>query len=435
VGARPFLIAWNVNLNTKNRRAALELAFHVREMGRAKRDEQGEIQGIVEAIRDITGRMEIERRLLQKDAQLRETRRRLNDILANSLDIIFLADSSGRILAFNEGAVRSLGYTVDEVSGRHAATLAEVPDVLKDLLETSRREGHATGYELHLRHKNGETVICNLSLTAYGEPGADPHEIIGIGRDITTRVRLQEEVLRKEQLATIGKMAVGVAHEINNPLAVIDTIAGFIDDTVREEQGDLPPATVESLHRSIERMRHQVKRAMSFTHSLLGFARKPVGGAQQIDLIGLLDDSIELLAPEIKQRAIEVRRDFDESLPRPVTDPMLLQQVFVNLLTNAVDALDEKRAGPRTLEVGAARAPDGRVAIYVQDNGIGIPPGSHAEIFELFHTTKPPGKGTGIGLAIVLDIVKRLGAEIDVASQPGEGSRFTVTLPLDQGAS
>jgi signal transduction histidine kinase len=170
---------------------------------------------------------------------------------------------------------------------------------------------------------------------------------------------------------------------------------------------------------------------MSFTHSLLGFARKQRGGTQQVDLVGLLDESIELLAPEIKQRAVEIRRNYDGTLPGPFTDPTLLQQVLVNLLTNAVDAVNEKQGEPGWIEVETRRASDGRVAISVHDNGIGIDPKERAEIFELFHTSKPPGKGTGIGLAIVLDIVRRLGAEIDVESEPGVGSRFTVTLPRE----
>ena len=115
----------------------------------------GAIRGVVEAIRDITDRMEIERKLLQKDAQLSQTRHRLNEILANSRDIIFLADAEGRILNFNEGAERSLGYAADEVRGRPAASLAESPEAVDELIELTRREGHATGYELRLRHRDG----------------------------------------------------------------------------------------------------------------------------------------------------------------------------------------------------------------------------------------------------------------------------------------
>ena len=413
------------------------VASHREESGRERfasiraaplRDERGEIRGVVEAIRDITDRMEIERTLLRKDAQLNQTRHRLNEILANSRDLIFLADAEGRILSFNEGAERSLGYAADEVQGRPAASLAATPALVEELIARTRREGHATGYELRLRHRDGETVVCNLGLTAYGEPGSDAFEIIGIGRDITTQVRLREEVFAQEQLVAIGKMAVGVAHEINNPLAVIDTIAGFVEETVQEQRGALAPDTVASLDRSIERLRHQVERAKSFTHSLLGFARASRDEVREVNLAELIDESLELLAPEIKQRGIEVRRHYAGDAPCPRTDRSLLQQVLVNLLTNAVDAMEEKGDASRLLEVGVRRAAEDRVALYVQDSGVGIPEEDRARIFELFHTSKPPGKGTGIGLAIVLDIVKRLGAQIEVDSTRGEGSRFTVTL-------
>jgi histidine kinase len=395
------------------------------------RDAGGEIQGVVEAIRDITERTEIHRKLLQKEAQLTETRRRLNDTLANSRDIIFVLDADGRLLTFNQGAIRSLGFGVGEVLGRPAASLAVEPEAMEALLETTRREGHATGYEIKLRSKSGDTVVCNLGLTAYGEAGATAAEIIGIGRDITTRVRLQEEVFRKEQLAAIGKMAAGVAHEINNPLAVIDTIAGYVEETVAAERDSLKDDLVHGLTQSMERLRHQVKRAMSITHSLLGFVRKSRGGLQRVDLAALLGESLDLLAPDIKQGAVEVHRSFAEGLPQPVTDPMLLQQIIVNLLTNAVDAMEERGREASRLEVGTTDLGADGVAFYVEDNGVGIPPEAQAKIFDLFQTSKPLGKGTGIGLAIVLDIVKRLGGDIDVASRPGEGSRFTVKLPLE----
>jgi PAS domain S-box-containing protein len=396
------------------------------------RDESGKVCGVVEAIRDITQRMEIERELLQRDAQLSETRRRLDEILTNSRDIIFLADIAGQVLAFNQGAVLSLGYATGELKGQSVSTLAVDPGVLEGLLEQTRREGHATGYELELRNKTGEIVVCNLSLTAYGDTGADDSEIIGIGRDITTRMRLKEEIFHKEQLAATGKMAAGVAHEINNPLAVIDTIAGLVEDTIAEARRDPGSLEFEELDTAMKRLRHQVKRATSITHSLLGFVRKSVGDVQVVDLARLLEESLNLLAPRIKQGAVDVRRSFAADLPHPVTDPMLLQQIMVNLLDNAIDAMEERGGHERLLEIGTARCGEDRVAVYVQDNGVGIPQEAQAEIFELFHTSKPVGRGTGIGLAIVLDIVKRLGADISVESEPGQGSRFTVTLPLEQ---
>ncbi|MFO7653470.1 MAG: PAS domain-containing protein [Candidatus Krumholzibacteriia bacterium] len=393
------------------------------------RDEHGTIQGVVEAIRDITERMEIQRKLLQQSAQLSEARQLLDGILANSRDIIFIADAEGRLLTVNDGAVRALGYPAEALLGRPFSFLGLDPDPLEELMEAVQREGHALGYELRLRHAEGETVLVNLSLTTYGQPGLDA-EIIGIGRDITTRVQLQEKVFRTEQLAAVGRMAAGVAHEINNPLAVIDTIAGLVEDTLEDEGERLDASAVANLQRAIGRLRHQVKRATSITHSLLGFVRKDGSGRRPVDLVTLMDETLDLLAPEINTRGVQVRRSYLDNIPEPVTDRMLLQQVFVNLLKNAIDAMEEKGTSQPVLEVGLERPDDRTVAVYVQDNGVGIPAEARARIFDLFHTSKPVGKGTGLGLAIVMDIVKRLDGVIDLESEPGQGTRFTVSFPV-----
>jgi two-component system NtrC family sensor kinase len=224
-----------------------------------------------------------------------------------------------------------------------------------------------------------------------------------------------------------------VAHEINNPLAIIDTIAGLISETITEEKEKLHPATQDIMVKAVERLGVQVKRCMNITDSLLGFVRKSKAGKQEVDIPELLEEPLNLLASEINNAGVEIHRHYSPDLPRPMTDPMLLEQVFVNLIKNAIEAIEEKSEPPGIIELSAITKGD-RVEISIRDNGVGIPVETRNQIFDLFHTSKPVGKGTGLGLAIVHDLLKRLGCEIRVASEEGQWSCFTVLVPVSPPA-
>jgi PAS domain S-box-containing protein len=375
-----------------------------------------------------------ERELLRKDAQLDETKHTLHEVLNNSNDIIFLTDGEGNLVTINTGAEKALGLDRERVIGTPARQLAADPELFDELLATAIAEGHAAQYEVEFVRAHGEPIVANVSLSKAGSANRERTEVVGICRDITTRLRLQREVFRAEQLAAVGKMAAGVAHEINNPLAVIDTIAGVLEDTVGEQCSTLAPEVHDNVKAAIDRLRLQVKRATSITHSLLGFVRQAKSGLQNVDLPTLIEETLKLLAPEINRGNVEVERAFASDLPQPRTDPQLLQQILVNLMKNALDAIEEKGTDSGRLTVGLA--PDGdRVDIAIEDNGIGIPEAERDKIFELFHTSKPAGKGTGLGLAIVQDITKRIGATVSVAGEPDQGTRFTLHLPLQPPAA
>jgi PAS domain S-box-containing protein len=368
------------------------------------------------------------RELERKDAQLDVTKRTLQEVLTNSRDIIFLADATGKLVTVNSGAEQALGCHRDELIGKPVRDLAAQPEVFDELWQATIADGHATQYEVVLNRCDGESITVNIGMSLTGGGGDEGSEVIGICRDITTRLRLQQEIFRTEQLAAIGKMAAGVAHEINNPLAVIDTIAGVIEDNIAECCGEIAPEKHAEMTAAVARLRLQVKRAVSITHSLLGFVRQSRGGPHQVDLAKLTDETLNLLAPEISRGDVTVRRDYAEPLPQPLIDPQLVQQVLVNLMKNALDAIEESDGRQGVLTVGLAPAGDG-VTVTVQDNGVGIPAADLERIFELFHTSKPAGKGTGLGLAIVQDITKRIGATVHVDSEPGRGTRFTLELP------
>ncbi len=254
--------------------------------------------------------------------------------------------------------------------------------------------------------------------------------MVCLGRDLTTRLRLKKDLIRSERLAAVGQMASGVAHEINNPLAVIDTIAGLVEETLADEGDALKPDTRQVLGKAMNRLHHQVQRVTNITHSLLGFVRTAKGGMTECDIEELLEECLAVLGTEVRRSRVEIVRLYTPNMPRFTSDPLLLQQVFVNLIHNAIDAMEEVPARTGVIEITTSGEPD-RLSVTIQDNGVGIRSQDQEKIFNLFHTTKPAGKGTGLGLSIVHDILYRLGGKVRVASEPGKWTRFVVELPLN----
>ncbi len=385
--------------------------------------------GVYGLVEDTTELFESEQKLHQVDEQLDETQKYLQEVLKNSRDMIFLTDPDGRIQSFNNGAQMALGYGPIEVIGKSATYLWGNPDLFNKLFDEALLGGHAARYEAHLSAKDGHTVIANVSLTLITDPDGNPLEMVCLCRDITRRLQLKNDLIRSERLAAVGQMASGVAHEINNPLAVIDTIAGLVEDSLMDEGHLLPPDTQDILSKAMQRLHYQVARCTKITHSLLGFVRNTQTGMAAINLDDLLNDCLALLLVEINRCNAKINIHLDPSVPIFRSDPMLLQQVFVNLLKNALDATEE--VPERDNQVNIVTQRDGqRIIISVEDNGIGIEPEYQDKIFDLFHTTKPAGRGTGLGLSIVHEILMRLGGNIKVASVPGKWSRFLVELPV-----
>ncbi|MDX2473422.1 MAG: PAS domain S-box protein [Candidatus Krumholzibacteria bacterium] len=391
--------------------------------------ENGMIEGLYGLVEDTTELYESERKLHRVDEQLSETQKYLREVLENSRDIIFLTDPEGNLLSFNSGAETVLGFSRDEVVGTPAHRLCATPGSFDHLFAEALRDGHAMSYESEFRTKDLENIIVNISLTLIDGPDGKPLELVCICRDITTRLRLKQDLIRSERLAAVGQMASGIAHEINNPLAVIDTIAGLVEEMLADEGKILPSETRGILTRAMDRLHHQVRRVTTITHSMLGFVRSPETGMAKMEIGGLLEECLNLLGTEIRRSRTEVRRIFAPDLPSFISDPMLLEQVFVNLIKNAVDAVAEAPSRKGLIEI-LTTLDDNHIRVSIEDNGVGIPKADQEKIFNLFHTTKPAGKGTGLGLSIVHDILHQLGGSVRVASEPGQWTRFVVEIPL-----
>lgn len=238
---------------------------------------------------------------------------------------------------------------------------------------------------------------------------------------------LDEQLIQSQKLAAIGELSAGIAHEINNPLAIISQ---EIEWARYQFEGKSQDGTMDEVRDSLKEIAGQVERCREITHRLLDFARRRDPLIQAVDVNKLIEDMAKLVEKEASQKNIKIVRNYRNDLPRIFTDPPLLRQVVLNLLNNAAHAVG--RDG--TIEV-ATRAPGGgRIEFTVVDTGCGIAPENLGKIFDPFYTTKPPGKGTGLGLSICHGIIVRLGGRIDVESEPGRGARFAVSLPVKHNA-
>ena len=230
-----------------------------------------------------------------------------------------------------------------------------------------------------------------------------------------------EQLLQSQKLAAIGELSAGIAHEINNPLAIIRQEAEWL---LRLFNKGTPPDAAET-QTGLTEVIHQVDRAREITQNLLNFARRRQPVVQAVELNRIIEDMTLLVEKTAQHSHITLVKDLSPDLPAIDSDAPLLRQVILNLLNNAIQA-----TGPEgTVTVSTRAAGDNQVAVQVSDTGRGIPREHLAQIFDPFFTTKPQGKGTGLGLSICHGIVERLGGNISVASQEGQGSSFTIKLP------
>ncbi len=263
--------------------------------------------------------------------------------------------------------------------------------------------------------------------------------IVVLGTVLTTRpmmarlIRMEREkallddaLIHSDKMAALGKLAAGMAHEVNNPLSVIKEKAGWIQD-IMQGKGVDRPEDMEGFQAAVDKIEFHVERARKVTHRLLGFARGVEPVRETVSVHDLIDQTIEFLSNEALYRNIQLIRDYSDGLPAVQTDSARLQQVFLNLLDNAVDAVD--RDGEITIKTGYD-SEKGEAFITFTDTGGGIPAKNLQKIFDPFFTTKKAGQGTGLGLFISQGIAEKLGGRITVESREGDGSTFTVVLPV-----
>jgi len=245
--------------------------------------------------------------------------------------------------------------------------------------------------------------------------------------------QLGEQLIRASRLAELGEMAAGFAHEINNPLQIIKSEYALIDTILDDmtTEGELRESeNQKELQESIEQIKLQVDRCAEITQAILKFGRKTEPVFQDIELQAFVPEVMKMVEKKSTVHGIDLRREIPTEVPTVFGDPSQLQQVLLNLLNNAMDAVIAKHGSDGgSICVGASRGEDGRVRIEVKDNGTGISPENLKRIFTPFFTTKPVGKGTGLGLSVCYGIIDNMGGVMEVASEKGSGTTFRIILP------
>jgi two-component system NtrC family sensor kinase len=236
---------------------------------------------------------------------------------------------------------------------------------------------------------------------------------------------MNEQVIETGKLASVGELAAGIAHEINNPVAIMVEEAGWLQDLM-EDGAYKNEADIKEFERALNQIRTQGKRCKEITHKLLSFARKTDSRIEDFEIGQLIEEMVSLSAQRAKYSNVELATRIEPDLPAISASNSELQQVFLNLINNALDAMD-KTGG--TLEISACQEKE-QILIRVSDDGPGIPKANLARIFDPFFTTKPVGSGTGLGLSICYGIINKMGGEISVKSAVDVGTTFEIRIPV-----
>lgn len=356
----------------------------------------------------------------------------INTIKTNATDDLFLVDNEGILQTSSEFYGETLSpYNSDIVPGIHRNTtkdgekifeaIGRVDDTPWSLVILKKQYIHQADW----KDFKDKLFIMVFSFIVIGV-----FVVYALVRILTgtiqktdeMKIAMLKEAEQTDKLASIGRLAAGVGHEINNPLAIIDQKSGLIEDLL-EMSNDFQhkPAILQNL----QGVYKSVNRCKAITHRLLGFARRAEVKNEPIQLNVSISEVLQFLENAMVYNRITVDLQMQDNLPDVISDRLQLQQVFLNIINNAIDAIGRDGLVTITSHLVA-----GEVRIVVQDDGPGIANEILPHIFEPFYTTKETGKGTGLGLSITYGLIKKLGGDITVRSQIGSGTAFTITIPL-----
>lgn len=364
---------------------------------------------------------------------IKQSEERYRDLFANAYDLIFTLDRNLCITTINKAGQQLTGYSLEELQGRSLSSLCPTSswESVKSLFVDLLRGETVPPFELEMIRIDNETIYLEVSArrTRDGQHNGGLH---CIARNLTERRRLEEQLIQAEKLSAIGQLVAGVAHELNNPLT---SISGYSQLLLRDTS--LP----ERVTQDVEHIHTQAERAGRIVQNLLIFAREHKPERVTVNLNDVLHSTLSLRAYQLRVDNIKVVTDYNKKLPPTIADPYQLQQVFLNLINNAHQAM-ASRGGPGTLtlrtqlvaparETGEGGTPGPQMLrVTVNDTGVGIPDRELNRIFDPFFTTKPVGQGTGLGLSICFGIVQEHNGRIWAESTVGVGTTVYVDLPV-----
>ena len=387
------------------------LAVHICSLYQAARDQS------------VSLAREVERRTAESEAQ-----KRLIEAIVDSLPLsLYAIDRQYRVVAWNRNReLGELGIPRGSVLGKNVfEVLTRQPrDLLEDEFERVFDSGEIERIEQETPNEKGDIRHWLISkIPMWADTTGSVSHVITVGEEITDRVQANRAVARAEKLAAVGRLAAGVVHEINNPLATISACAESLEARVNEGTFD-GSAALEDLRDYLGLIRSEAFRCKSITMGLLDFSRTRTSDHVTIDLADVVRSAARLLSHQKRTSAVEFELEIADDLAHVSGDPGQLQQAVIALATNALDAMSDS-GGLLTIR---ARNEADKVVLEISDTGIGIPQEHLTKIFEPFFTTKEIGRGTGLGLAVCYGILTEHGGTLNVQSTVGTGTTFTITL-------
>ncbi len=374
---------------------------------------------------DLTKHIQMERELLSANSFL-------HNIIKSSADGIVVSDLKGTVLIYNDAAERILGYSADELVGVPGSLYKLVnPEIAKENMRQLRSAEHGppgklTSTRKTLLSKDGEEVPSNFSAAIIFEGGREIGTV-GIFSDLREHLRMRKELeetrmqlTQTEKIASIGRLAAGIAHEINNPLSGILIFAEIL-------MRDLSASDTQQ-YQDLQEILNQTMRCKEIVARLLEFSRESVNQRFNYDINAVIQRSAELLTHQALFHNVNFVFDLQADIPAMIGDAGQLQQVFINLIINAGTAMNGR--GRMTITSRFDPVFD-KVTLQFEDTGPGIRDEIISKVFEPFFTTKGPGEGTGLGLSVAYGIIQQHGGSMSVGNVPSGGALFTVVLPLE----
>lgn len=392
-----------------------------------------------------------------EEEKLRARTEEMETILNGIQDFILVITPDRTIVEVNEAFLRQMGYTRDEVIGRkcheifhkvnHPCNDGKAVCPLNKVIRNRRPQQQIRTRMDH----NGEQRYIEVSIYPIWERGGKISRFIEVSRDITDRKREEEEITRRleqmvedrtrqleethakllhqDKMASLGKLSASVVHEINNPIAGILNLIMLIKRII--EEGPLSQHELDKFSQYLNLMDTETRRISRIVSNLLAFSCEAKLALSDMDINRLIEKTLFLNSNLLKISNVKVEKRFSARLPRFVGSEDQLQQVFMNLISNAAEAMETSGGGTLTIETEHL-ASQNKIVVRFKDTGPGIPRENLSKLFEPFFTTKKKGKGVGLGLSVAYGIIEEHGGAIQVESRPSEGAVFEVEFPLDQ---
>ncbi len=383
-------------------------------------DDKGKIVAAMEISLDLTERVQLE-------LELEKSEKKYHAIFSNIPNPVFVLDvDTLQILDCNKSIEAVYGYKVNEMLKRP----------FLDLFQNEERDYYSykivnTEVLNQVKHLNKEGKILYVNIRISPSEYLQRKVFLVTTSDITKRLEAEQQLIQASKMATLGEMATGVAHELNQPLSVIKTVSSFFIKKINKKE----KIDDDILSTMLVKADSNVDRASKIINHMRQFARKSEMDLEKIDINEVLERAFEIFSQQLKVRGIDVIWEIEKNLPKIMADPDRLEQVFINLLINARDAIEQKRqlkmpgSTDNTITI-LTTAAEKKVVVKVKDTGVGIPEAILDKLFEPFFTTKQVGKGTGLGLSISYGIIKECNGSIKAVSGKEGGACFIIKFPI-----